>query len=165
MKIENLKFIDKNGATMPDSMGVEERKKLFPPLGIFKTIAIEWSLSDGTSHHLDLTTDDTKTSWEILPDRSGFLLVMNSTNDSTAMVINMDKTTRYVLENPLLKSEFYSDGDVCGFSYPGFEYEQLGCYAYIWSPSKTESNSGVNAEYFLVLDMSIGQLSQSHRIK
>jgi hypothetical protein len=165
MKIENLEFVNSNGTKIPETMDAEERQKLFPPMGVFKTVALEWSLSDGTLRRLDLHADHKKTSWEILPDRSGFLLAINSPNESTAMVVNADATTRFLLENPLVRSEFYADGDTCGFSYPGVESEQLGYYAYIWSPNKTDENTGVSSEYFLALDMSTGKLFTSHRVK
>jgi hypothetical protein len=165
MKIQTLNLIGQNGEKVPEGITAHDREKLFPPMGIVKVVALEWALPDGILHTLSLLTEAKKISWEMLPDRSGFLLVANSETNSEAWIMNADESTRCNLENPLLASNFYENGDTVGFSYPGVDRGQLGCYVYIWSPSKSQPDSGVSGEYFFAIDLATNQFTDSHLVK
>jgi hypothetical protein len=163
--IKSLTFIGKNGEGVSEDVSMGERRGRFPPAGIVKVVALAWETAEGVQCSLDLLPADQKISWEILPDRSGLVVVINSQKLSEAYVLNADKSVRFKLDNPLLDSEFYEAGDECGFSYPAIENNELGCYAYIWSPSKTQDGGGVSAEHLFSLDASTGRFVGSHRVK
>jgi hypothetical protein len=164
MQIENLVLIGVNGERIPEGISQEERRRLFPPLGIVKVSKIEWKTSDNAIHFLDLTAGDATISWELLPDRSGFCLVRNSPEESQACILNADSSVRFLLVNPLLSSPYYESGDECRFTFPTVESGQPGYHAYIWS-SKDGGKTGVSSEYLCMVDPSTGVFTELRRSK
>lgn len=162
MAIDNFTLIDTVGRKISANAGNDERKTVFPPLGVVDVVKLEWT-ANGAIHEIELIDSGKKSSWHLLPDLSGIILTNKKENKySLVSVINDDGKNRFSLENPWPKNKFFSPLDDYGFSYPAEEKGKPGVVVWVWSPS---IEGGVSAEYFYAIDVSSGEFLGHQPIK
>lgn len=163
MSVNNLILVGRNGETVSATATSDERKKMFPPLGIIDVVRLRWD--DGVrTLEFPLEVGRKKMSWEVLPDRSGLCLTNKATNaDSRVVILNADGTVRFELKNPWTLSDRYSPADEYGFSYPSVESGRIGVVVWVWG--KSEANAGVIVEHFYEFDDRTGTFGAHHPIR
>jgi len=160
MQIENLVLVGTKGEEVPESMPSDERRRLYPPLGVVKIIKLRWKC-DGDEFALDLTQGGNKYNWEVLPDRSGFLVTCQQSNgSSSAAILNGDATTRFSLRNPWPDSPFFGPNDKYGFDWPLVHNGQPGFVVGVTSVGATGILTTV--DHFYAIDPNTGVFSGSH---
>lgn len=163
MSVNNLILIGRNGETLSASATSDERKKMFPPLGIVDVVRLRW---DDSGHPIEvpLEVNRKKMSWEVLPDRSGLCLTNKATNaDSKVIILNANGTVRFELDNPWPRSDRYSPADEFGFSYPSVERGRIGVVVWVWG--KSDASKGVIVEHFYALDDRTGTFGAHHPVR
>ena len=159
MCIVNLQLIGSNGEVVPEHLSSDERRRLFPPLGIIKVVSLKW-ICDGRPVQIDVQDCQ----WLILPDRSGVAVVSRQFGKDTAYVLNADGDIRFKLNNPWPRTQYYEPIDQYGFSYPSIEKGRLGFVVYVWRPAPGKQ-SGTSVEHFFEVDARTGDLLGFHPIK
>jgi hypothetical protein len=163
MAIRDLTLVSRSGEALSASATTEERRKLFPPLGIIDVVRLRWD--DGTrTIDIPVDVDGKKLCWVVLPDRTGLCLTNSAENaESRALVLNDDGTIRFELQNPWPKSDNYDVQDAFGFSYPCVQGDRLGAVIWVWS--KPSGHSGVAVEHYYEIDASSGEFGRHHPVR
>lgn len=160
MKVENLIRVGEKGECIPESMSSDERRRLYPPLGIVKVVKLTWSL-DGVEYSLDL--EGGRVNYEMLPDRSGFLVTKPRVNGKTqAMVLNADSSIRYTLDNPWPTHASYKVNQDYDFSLPLVERGQPGFVVSVSGVGPT--GVFVNVDHFFAIDPNDGKFIGNHQL-
>jgi hypothetical protein len=159
-KVESLTEIGMNGEEITESMSNGERRKLYPPLGIVKIVRLRWNC-DGRMLELELKHGDDRINYELLPDRSGFLITSWQSNGTTSAAIwNADLTIRFSLRNPWPGSPFYKPNQTYCFVWPTVELGQPGFVISVSPADPTEI--AMTVDHFYVVDPDTGVFVSSH---
>jgi hypothetical protein len=158
--ISNLDLVDSSGKSISATATSAEREAAFPPMGVVNATKLRWE-SLGKSYELILVKDGKKSSWDVLPDRTGVVVTNKEEQGlSKLTVINADTSVRFELDNPWPTHPKFSKTDRYGFSYPTTENGQPGVVVWVWAESP--SGSGVAVEHFYALDSNTGTFLNSH---
>jgi hypothetical protein len=160
MKVENLIKVGVNGEEIAEWMSNEERRTLYPPLGIVKIVKLRWNCG-GRTLELELERRGYKINYDLLPDRSGFLITSWLSDGTTSAAIwNADLTTRFNLRNPWPDSPFYISNQACTFGWPTVEQGQPGFVISVSSMGLSEI--AMTIDHFYSVDPDTGVFVSSH---